>query len=91
MEGNRLTLSLSRIDKKTGMMPEITPEIRARVGSTAWATCARKPRCTSGSAGSPPTSASPTSWIRRSTSAGVRLDVPLIRAMRVSWTLPASP
>lgn len=32
MEGNKLTLSLSRLDKKTGMLPERTPEIIARVG-----------------------------------------------------------
>lgn len=32
MEGNRLTLGLSRINKKTGMMPEITRPILERVG-----------------------------------------------------------
>lgn len=31
MEGNRLTIGLSKINKKTGMMPEITPAIQARV------------------------------------------------------------
>lgn len=33
MEGNRLTLSLSRPHRKTGMLPELTPEIKARVGT----------------------------------------------------------
>lgn len=31
MEGNRLTLGLSRINKKTGMLPELTEPIRERV------------------------------------------------------------
>lgn len=30
-EGSRLTIGLSRVNKKTGMMPAITPEIRDRV------------------------------------------------------------
>lgn len=33
MEGNRLTLSLSRVNRKTGRMPEITPVILERVGA----------------------------------------------------------
>lgn len=32
MEGNKLTIGLSRINAKTGMMPEITPAILKRVG-----------------------------------------------------------
>lgn len=32
MEGNKLTIGLSKVDKKTGMMPRITPPILARVG-----------------------------------------------------------
>lgn len=32
-EGNRLTLSLSRPDPKTGMLPTVTPAILARVGT----------------------------------------------------------
>lgn len=31
MVGNRLTIGLSKVDKKTGMMPAITPAIRERV------------------------------------------------------------
>jgi DNA polymerase bacteriophage-type len=31
MEGSRLTVSLSKLNKKTGMLPELTPEIRQRV------------------------------------------------------------
>ena len=31
MEGNRLTLGLSKLNKKTGMLPEVTPQIRQRV------------------------------------------------------------
>lgn len=32
MEGNRLTLSMSRPNKKTGMYPERTPEVLTRIG-----------------------------------------------------------
>lgn len=32
MEGNKLTLSLSKVNKKTAMFPPITPAIRERVG-----------------------------------------------------------
>jgi DNA polymerase len=32
-EGNRLTLAMSRVDKKTGMLPERTPERMARISS----------------------------------------------------------
>lgn len=33
MEGNKLTLALSRPNKKTGKLPEVTPAIRERVGA----------------------------------------------------------
>lgn len=32
MEGNKITLGLSRLNKKTGMFPEVTPAILERVG-----------------------------------------------------------
>lgn len=82
MEGNRLTLGLSRVNKKTGAMPEITPAIERRVGTY----CLGDVRGQSWlhrrigwlDAGERVTYLMDQEINER----GVRLDVPLIRAMR---------
>lgn len=82
MEGNRLTLSLSRINKKTGMYPEITPVIRERVGRYCEGDVAEQSELHRRIGWLPAEERKV--WILDQTinERGVRLDVPLIRAMK---------
>lgn len=82
MEGNRLTLSLSRVDKKTGELPVVTPEILQRVGRYC-ETDVREQRELHRRIGYLEPDERPV-WLmdQRTNQRGIRLDLDLIAAMR---------
>lgn len=81
MEGNRLTLSLSRVNKK-GYYPVITPEIRARVGRYCEGDVAEQVELHKRIGWLPPEERKVWLLDQEINERGVKLDVPLIRAMK---------
>lgn len=82
MEGNRLTLSLSRVDKKTGELPEVTPFTLLRVGQYCEVDVKEQRELHRRIGWLEPDERQVWLLDQRTNQRGVRLDVPLIAAMR---------
>lgn len=90
MEGNRLTLSLSRVDRK-GRMPEITPAILERVGTYCLGDVRGQAALHRRVGYLPPDERITYLLDQEINERGVRLDIPLIRAMQQVVTLASEP
>lgn len=82
MEGSRLTIGLSRINKRTGMWPEITPEIKERVGQYCDVDVDSQRGLHKRIGWLPDDERIVYLMDQEINERGVRLDVPLIRAMK---------
>lgn len=80
MEGNKLTLGLSKINKKTGYFPERTPEIIKRVTSYCETDCRNELDVLDRIGWLPPGERNVWLLDQRINERGVRLDIPFVRA-----------
>jgi len=82
MEGSRLTVSLSRVNKKTGMLPPVTPAIRQRVVAYCDQDIGTQSALHRRIGYLPDDERAVWEMDQRINDRGVRLDMPLVRSMR---------